>query len=219
MLPEAGIVYTGEIMMDRFFLAKNMHLLKDLSMVSHDMPDMGKILSKLSKLSKLSELSKLAEIPELQGADIDFEELKELEELSKLGEMEECDAIKKLQDLDIDIEIKEGDDEVVIIKKEIKDGKWKEYKELEKTPELSIKERLDAFKLELIDTMLANADAFADSANGEMVTVILQVLDEDFTTVQGAGYLRTQVPAKKLLKYSGRTSADENAVEAFRFNW
>ena len=203
MLPEAGIVYTGEIMMDRFFLAKNMHLLKDLSMVSHDMPDMGKILSKLSKLSKLSELSKLAEIPELQGADIDFEELKELEELSKLGE----------------IEIKEGDDEVVIIKKEIKDGKWKEYKELEKTPELSIKERLDAFKLELIDTMLANADAFADSANGEMVTVILQVLDEDFTTVQGAGYLRTQVPAKKLLKYSGRTSADENAVEAFRFNW
>jgi len=232
-MPEDGIVFTGEIMLDPYSgVRRSMQWAgKSVQLMEPVLPELLEGLSGLSELANLAELAKLADVPELQDADIDFEKLAELSELGKLSKLKALEALEQLESLeglealealdeleDLDVEITGDDGEKVIIIRNGKKEKTAAAAPASK-PVLTDAERLDAFKVELVDTLLTHAKLFAESAGDGRVTVVLQVRDEDFVTTQGAGYLRTRIPARKLLKLKDASVSDPEVMKAFRFNW
>ncbi|HPQ42290.1 MAG TPA: hypothetical protein PLV45_18105 [bacterium] len=232
-MPDAGTVFTGEIMMDAYAGIRTSYRgipSGAIHALPVAIPGLLKGLSSLSELSNLAELAKLADVPELKDSNIDFEKLAALSELSELAELKDLEQLEKLSKLEVladleslgDMEVKMSEEDgrkIIILKSEKSDKESSTGAEKKTKAKPTDAERLDAFKIELMDTMLAHADQFAAGDGDDMVTVVLQVRDEDFKTTQGAGYLRTQIPARKLLKLKGKSASDPDVMEAFRCNW
>jgi len=194
-VPETGLFFTGDIMLDPYARACSKVKIKNVKMVATNAQDIVKAILELSQLSKL------AEVPELKDCGIDFkafEGFSKFSELSRFANISNLENLSELEDLDIDIK---------------SDGCS------QNKPEITVKERLEAFKAELVDTLLANAELFSKAAGNDVLTVVFQVYDKDFKTLQGTSYLRTQIPVKKLLKYKGSSSKNSAALKAFVFNW
>ncbi|MCD4654839.1 hypothetical protein K8T06_13005 [bacterium] len=200
IVPDTGIFFTGDIMLDAYYNIYCGSQMKIIKMIPPNISDIAEALS------GLSELSKLADIPELQDSGIDFEALAELSELSQLMDLKKLEILSDAGDTDIEIRI-DGDRKLKFDHNESNEQK------------MTVKERLDAFKIELMNTMLVNAGLFVSGAGNDMVIVVFQVCDDEYKTVQGASYLRTQISAKKLLKYRDSSASDPNVLKAFFFNW
>ncbi|MBN1298011.1 hypothetical protein JXA80_14630 [bacterium] len=231
-LPETGWVYTGNITMDsRAGIGGGIpvHAIRWAGPMKLTKLHM---LGKLSALSRLSELAKLADVPALKESGVDFSELaklSELAELSALSKLAEADSgpgmewVETLAGLDDEMKV-EGDDEsgegtVIILRDKVKSCESGTGSPGVRAKGKTDKERLDAFKIELVETLTAHAELFAGETGDSLVTVILQVGDDGFKTIQGADYLRTQIPADRLVKLKGASASDPKTIEAFRFNW